>query len=81
MQKLTAVGTSLCLLVLVNINTTLTKVQIKMDEVLTNAAECGDLDCDDGYSYALSRQRLKERLELIHDDWQEPATQYKEVEL
>ena len=30
------------------------EMRLKMDEVLTNAAECGDIDCDDGFDYARS---------------------------
>ena len=39
----------------------------RMDEVLTNAAECGDIDCDDGYDYVVSRERLVRRLQSVQE--------------
>lgn len=52
---------------IIMIYVTLSNIEDKLDEVLTNAAECGDIDCDDGYDYAASRIKLEGELRNLYD--------------
>lgn len=61
-------GLLICVIaVLLSILVLLSDMQRKMGEVLTNAAECGDIDCDDGYDYVSSRETLVRRLQDINE--------------